>query len=60
MSNETIRKKAKRMGVPLWRLADELHISEFTLIRRLRHELPDGEKQQYLDAIIKIAEREDE
>ena len=55
MQNFTIRKTAKDKKVPLWAVADRLGISEPTMTRKLRHELPPEEKQQILALIDKIA-----
>jgi len=50
-----IRAKAKAAGIPLWRVAEALGVSEPTIIRTLRHELPDTEKVQVLEIIAKLA-----
>lgn len=55
MPNLDIRFKAKAAGVPLWRIAKEMQISDMTLFRRLRKELSVQEKQKFLDVIMKIA-----
>ena len=55
MPNLDIRFKAKAAGVPLWRIAKEMKISDMTLFRRLRKELSVQEKQKFLDVIMKIA-----
>ena len=44
-------------GVSLWELADELHISEPTLTRMLRHELSDVEKSDMLCSIGDVVDR---
>lgn len=51
MPNMDIRIYLKERRVPLWRLADALSIHENTLLRRLRHELPEAEKAR-LRAIV--------
>lgn len=55
MPNLDIRFKAKAAGVPLWRIAKEMGISDMTLFRRLRKELSVQEKQKFLEVIMKIA-----
>lgn len=55
--NADIRKAAKTANVRLWQIAEELGISDFTMSRRLRHELPDKEKAEVLKAIQAIAAR---
>lgn len=57
MNNQEIRKTAKEKNVSLWEIADELKISEPTMTRKLRHELPEAEKTKILALIDKIAER---
>ena len=58
MENNEIRLYAKGAGVPLWRLADHLGISEATLTRMLRRELPEDEKRQILNIIDELAKEE--
>lgn len=52
MKNEKIRKALTAAGMKQWQLADLLGISEPTLTRWLRHELPQ-EKQAEIVAVIK-------
>ena len=40
-------------GMPYWRIADELGISEITLIRKLRHQLQPDQEAEVLEAIRK-------
>ena len=54
MTNHDIRKALKEANIRQWQLAEELHISEWTLIRRFRHELSDEEKKKAFEAIEKI------
>ena len=60
MTNNEIRSKAKEKSVKLWQLADALKISEPTITRKLRHELPEEEKNKILALIDEIAERKSE
>lgn len=53
MENEQVRRAARAAGMPLWKLAEELGISEATLSRWLRKPLPDEIKQQALNLIRK-------
>jgi len=55
MSNLDIREAAKAKGVPLWSIAKHLGISEPTMTRKLRTELPEAEKKRMLDVIEVIA-----
>ena len=49
-----IRAAARAAKVPLWKIADELGVSELTVSRRLRHELPDLEKEELFSIIKRI------
>lgn len=51
LANADIRAKAKGAGVRMWELADHFGISEPTVTRKLRRELPQGEKQRIFSAI---------
>lgn len=55
MANNDLRNAAKSAGVPLWKIADVLHIGEATITRKLRRELPEKEKQQLLKIIEQLA-----
>ena len=57
LANQNIRNHAKESGVPMWRLASELKISECTISRRLRMELPQPEQERWLHAIDILSER---
>lgn len=54
LANMDIRNKLKEYGIPQWMLAERLGISEFTLIRRLRHELPEETKNDLFEKIEEI------
>ena len=54
MANEMIREKAKRSGVPLWKIARELGISEPTITRKLRVDLSDNDKQRVIAIIDRL------
>lgn len=55
MKNLELRKAAKAAGIPLWRIADAIGVSEPTMTRKLRHELPENEKKQLLNLIKQLA-----
>lgn len=55
MCNVDIRTEAKRAGVFLYAIADKLGISEPTMTRLLRRELPEDRKAQIKDIISEIA-----
>ena len=53
--NKVIKQAMKKNRVPTWRLADLYGVSETTMHRRLRHELPTEEKTRLLELIEKEA-----
>lgn len=57
LANADIRQVAKDAGVSLWELADEMNISESTLTRMLRHELPGMIKADLMASIGLIMDR---
>lgn len=56
MANEDIRQLIKDECIRHWKLAELLEISESTLVRRLRKELPTEEKEKIKKAIEKYWE----
>jgi len=52
MENLEIRRKLKEAGLYQWMLAESMGIAEQTLVRKLRRELPEAEKQKIL-AIVR-------
>jgi len=58
MKNLDIRRKLKEAKIMQWQLADKLGVSEMTLIRKLRYELTEEEKQKIF-TIIKELEAEE-
>ena len=57
MANSDIRMEAKKSGVALWMIAEEIGVSEATMTRRMRCELCNTDKQQMQAVIERIAER---
>lgn len=57
MCNTEIRETAKQSGVFLYAVADKLGISEPTMTRLLRHELPDEKKKEIKSIIAELAEQ---
>jgi hypothetical protein len=55
MANEQIRILAKAKGVPLWRIAHEIGISEPSMTRKLRFEIPQDERKRFIEIIEKLA-----
>jgi hypothetical protein len=53
-ANKDIRRMAKAEGIPLWRIASALSISEPTLTRKLRFELPNIEKEKIRSTIMEL------
>lgn len=51
LANKTIRDAAKRSGVRLWEVAYSMGITDATLSRKLRRELP-ADKQAHIMNII--------
>ena len=56
MKNFSIRSAAFESGVRFWEVAEHLGVSEATLSRWLRRQLPPEEEAKILDAIKVIAE----
>ena len=55
MSNKDIRELNKSHKIPLWKIAQYLGISEATMTRKLRHELPQEEKEKIFTIIEELA-----
>lgn len=55
MKNNEIRQAAKAAGVKLWQVADAVGLNDGNFSRKLRHELPDEEKQQILTIIQQLS-----
>lgn len=55
MCNLEIREAAKKKGVKLWRIAAALGITDATLSRKLRFELPDAERVRILAIVDELA-----
>lgn len=56
MANKDIRLKAKGCGVPIWKIAAKLGISEPTMTRKLRFELSEAEKAKIFKIIEELKE----
>lgn len=54
MKNEQIRTAMRYSNVKQWEVAEHLGVSEFTLCRWLRTELPDNKIVQILQAISDV------
>ena len=53
--NLDIKEAAKAKNVYLWEVAEALGIVDTSMSRKLRHELPEQEKQRIFEIIEKIA-----
>ena len=53
-ANEDLRIAARKAGVPFWKIAEMMNVSEPTMTRKLRREMPDAEKAKILDIIEQI------
>ena len=60
MTNMKIRFKAQELGVPLWRVAQQMGISEPTMTRRMRKQLSAEEEQAVLAAIEAVKQQQEE
>ncbi len=55
MNNGEIKKYAAEKKVRIWQIADKLGIADYSLSRKLRHELPDEEKVRIINLIDEIS-----
>lgn len=55
LANADIRAAARGASVRMWEIADRLNISEPSITRKLRHELPQAEKDRIFSIIEEIA-----
>lgn len=53
--NQTVRRVARAAGVPLWRVAAAIGVSEPTLTRWLRFPLPEEKEHRIMAAITTLA-----
>lgn len=56
-ANDDVRKAMKDKHVPAWAVGAALGVHENTVLRRLRFELPETEKQNLLRIIDNLAEQ---
>lgn len=52
--NQTVRRAARAAGVPLWRVAKAIGVSEPTLTRWLRAPLPEDKEKRVMAAIAAL------
>ena len=60
MSNIDIRTMASANGVSLWQIADALGISEPTMTRKMRKELPQDQKKRIFEIIASLSKAKKE
>lgn len=61
LANKDLRNIAKKSNVSLWEIADAMGISEPTMTRYMRRELPEQEKENLMQIIDDLAKaKEDE
>lgn len=53
-SNMDIRRKAMENGVPLWKVAESLGMSESGFSRKMRYEMNDDDKTKVFQAIENV------
>lgn len=58
MTNTELRTAAKKAGLHLWQLADAFGCTDATFSRKLRHELPQAEKDRLFKIIDELKGRE--
>lgn len=54
MANKTIREAIRNSGFYQWQIADEMGISDITLSRWLRKELPQDKQREVFEAIDRL------
>lgn len=54
--NQEIRKAARVAGVPLWRIAAAIGVSEPTLMRWMRFPLPQDKESRIMEAISALGQ----
>lgn len=55
MRNAEIKNKLKESKIFQWQVASKLGMSEMTLVRKLRYELSEADKQRIFKAIDELA-----
>ena len=56
MANESLRKLTKEKKVRLWEIGYAMGVSEATIVRKLRLELSESEKEKFITIINSIAD----
>lgn len=58
-ANMEIRNTAKKSGVRLWEVAEAIGITDGTLSRKMRRELPEAEQRQILGIVADLAAKKE-
>ena len=53
--NEGVRRAARAAGIPLWRIAAAIGVSEPTMCRWLRFPLPEDKEKSIMSAITELS-----
>ena len=59
-ANCEIRSECRKYGIKLWELAAWIGISEATMTRKLRQELPSEQRDHIINMVYKLAEHKAE
>lgn len=59
-ANRKVRESLRVHRLPVWKLADALGCHENTVLRRLRHELPQADQEALIAVIERISRKENE
>ena len=54
--NRRIKREARASGVALWKIAKRMQISEPTMTRLMREELPEEKQKQILSIIAELSD----
>lgn len=56
VKNLDVRDAVSNAGLRLWQIADKLGVADCNFSRKLRHELPDEEKERIFSIIAELSE----
>ena len=59
MNNKDIKDSIKNAGLYQWMVADRINMAESTFYRKMRHELPEEEKQKIYSAIEELKKQKE-
>lgn len=58
MASVDIKRAARGSMIPLWKIARKLNVSEMTVTRWLREELPEDKRARIMDAIEQLKQED--